>query len=145
MPSSCSDKCCKNPQAPEASAKHFLWSDSDADDEDEDVGILHGWSVPVRKASKPKQLKKVNQRVTAWSDQDMMKLEKLLTANADRHVAPPRALPGGKWTMLDSGSEPNVANCKELGRGQRTWSLCTDEGVAHAVPLQNMLVKTASE
>ena len=65
MPSSCSDKCCKNPQAPEASAKRLVWSDSDADDEDEDVGILHGWPVPVRKAPKSKQLNKVNQRVTA--------------------------------------------------------------------------------
>ena len=43
----------------------------------------------------------------------MLMLHKMLTANASRDVLPPKAVQGKKWTMLDSGSEPNVANCKK--------------------------------
>ena len=32
--------------------------------------------------------------------------------NRDRPVTPPKCIPGKKWGMVDSGSQPNVANCK---------------------------------
>ena len=69
---------------------------------------------PGQEGLDPKQRKKVSQRVVAWTDQDMLRLEQLLTANADRTVAPPKPVAGKRWTMLDSGSEPNVANCEKV-------------------------------
>ena len=44
----------------------------------------------------------------------MLLLYKLLAANADRHVSPPKAVAGKVWSMVDSRSEPNVANCKNV-------------------------------
>ena len=39
-------------------------------------------------------------------------LHKMLTSNVDKSSSPPPATAGRVWAMIDSGSEPNVANCK---------------------------------
>ena len=45
----------------------------------------------------------------------MFRLQQMLTANVNHKVAPlpPRAVAGKVWTMIDSGSQPNVAHCKK--------------------------------
>ena len=42
-----------------------------------------------------------------------MRLEQMLCANVDHSVPPPPAVPGKKWSMVDSGSQPTVANCSK--------------------------------
>ena len=59
---------------------------------------------------KQKKLKKVCRRVQADSDANVALLRQMLTANANRDVVPPKCIPGKKWSMVDSGSQPNVAD-----------------------------------
>ena len=89
-------------------------SDDDADDED-DIALLHKWAHSVRKASSSRQrkLKKVHERINVLSDSDLARLEKLLTSSVNKNVAPPLSVYGKVWAMLDSGSQPTVANCKQ--------------------------------
>ena len=88
-----------------------------------------------------------------WSDQDLFRPEQMLTANVNYNVAPPRAVKGKAWTMLDSGSQPNVANCKKVfphlqvqeSEGQRRGlqykgadgTLIPNEGECHVVHREN--------
>ena len=74
---------------------------------------LRSWAHNVRHASEPRQrkLKKVSQRVTVNSKEALQMLHSMLTANVDRSVLPPKAVAGRKWSMVDSGSQPNVADC----------------------------------
>ena len=39
-------------------------------------------------------------------------LQQMLTANVDRSVLPPKRLNTRKWKTVDSGSQPNVADCR---------------------------------
>ena len=86
---------------------------NDADSE-QDIVELHGWSCQVRKGSDSKQskLRKVTKRVAAMSEQELHALQQMRTANADRLIKPPPAVAGKLWAVIDSGSQPNVANCK---------------------------------
>ena len=64
-------------------------------------------------SSKQRKLRKVSERVAPWTDADLFRLHQMLTANVDHKVKPPRAIAGKVWSMLDSGSQPNVADCKK--------------------------------
>ena len=73
---------------------------------------------PGEKTQQPKRkhVKKVKSRMHVWSHQDILKLEQMLCANmkADTRVPPPPPVRGKAWFMLDSGSEPNVADCSAV-------------------------------
>lgn len=88
--------------------------DSDADDEDVHASF-QSWAHNVRSAgqSKQRKLKKVSQRIRVWSDQDIMMLENMIAASVDYNVPPPPAVAGKKWSMVDSGSQPTVADCEK--------------------------------
>ena len=75
---------------------------------------LQKWAHNVRPAnqSRQKKLRKVSQRLQAWSDQDMLFLENMIAASVDYKAKPPAPVPGKKWAMVDSGSQPTVADCK---------------------------------
>ena len=52
-----------------------------------------------------------------WSDQDTMRLELLLCSTVDKTVKPPPQIKWKTLSMLDSRSEPTVADCaKEFPR-----------------------------
>ena len=77
--------------------------------------MLHGWNCKVKLGSTPtqrktKKPKKVRERLVLWSDQDIMRLERMLTSNVDTSVPPPPPVAGKVWVMVDSGSEPNVCD-----------------------------------
>ena len=38
-------------------------------------------------------------------------LENMFASNVDRSIAPPAPIPSKKWSMIDSGSQPTVADC----------------------------------
>ena len=58
-----------------------------------------------------RKLLKVSRRVAANSGPSMQLLHQMLTANVNKKVLPPKCMPGKKWAMVDSGSQPNVSNC----------------------------------
>ena len=60
---------------------------------------------------KQRKLTKVKRRIAADSDANVKLLRQMLTPAVDKSVLPPKAVPGRKWTMVDSGSQPNVADC----------------------------------
>ena len=62
--------------------------------------------------SKQRKLKKVQERISVLSDNDLVRLERLLTASMNKNVKPPLSTYDKVWAMLDSGSQPTVANCK---------------------------------
>ena len=79
---------------------------------------LRGWAHKVTLAgdsqsSRTRRLRKVNKRVLASKPCDVDMLRRLLTANVDYNVAPPKPVPGRKWSMVDSGSQPTVADCEK--------------------------------
>ena len=52
----------------------------------------------------------VLRRIVADTKSNMQLLEQMLTANVDKSVLPPPSVPGRRWAMVDSGSQPNVAD-----------------------------------
>ena len=73
--------------------------------------ILRCWAHKVSKAgvSKQRKLKKVDRRIQADSDANITMLRQMLAPNVGKEVLPPKASAGRKWTMVDSGSQPSVA------------------------------------
>ena len=88
---------------------------------------LKQWAHRVHAASpsKPKALRKVKRRVLATSVQNMAMLEKMLTSNVSRDVEPPKPAGKKKYFMVDSGSQPNIADCEREFPGH---AIRTSEG-----------------
>ena len=85
------------------------------------MALLHRWAHSVRSSSsssRQRKLKRVHQRVSILSDDDLVRLEALLTSAVNKkHVKPPLEIMGKVWAMLDSGSQPTIANCKKAFPG----------------------------
>ena len=47
-----------------------------------------------------------------WNDGDLEELEKMITSYKNKDAKPPPEVAGHLWSMLDSGSEPTVADCE---------------------------------
>ena len=62
--------------------------------------------------TKQRKLRKVTQRVAAMSETELDALHKMLTSGTNKLIAPPPEVAGKVWAMIDSGAEPNVANCR---------------------------------
>ena len=81
--------------------------------------LLKKWahSVTPASASKQRKLRKVDQRVSTRSDDELSRVFQMLTpqiSNSEaRKVKPPKPIHGKRWAMIDSGSQPNVANCRK--------------------------------
>lgn len=89
---------------------------SDSDDES-DVALPHRWVHSVRPASSSRQrkLRTIQQRVNVLSDDDLVRLEALPTFAVNKKSAkPPLEVMGKVWAMLDSGSQPTIANCRKV-------------------------------
>ena len=93
-------------------------SDADADDEDDCDPLLErlrssnsSSSSTSARQPRSKNLKKASQRLRIWSGQDIMLLENMIAASVNHKVSPPPPVAGKKWSMVDSGSQPTVADC----------------------------------
>ena len=58
--------------------------------------------------------RKVEKRLRISNDSDLEALEKMLTANMDKEAQPPPEIKDHVWSMLDSGSEPTIADCAKV-------------------------------
>ena len=59
-------------------------------------------------------MKSATRRQDATTDEDIEQLQRIFTAKANPFsVQPPKAIPGKKWAMVDSGSQPNVTNASK--------------------------------
>ena len=99
---------CQSTSEDESSSS--LGSGAEADSE----ASLRSWAHNVRHASDSTQrkLKNVSQRIAVDSNAALQMLHSMLTANVDKSVKPPTDSTGRKRAMVDSGSQPDVADCK---------------------------------
>ena len=83
---------------------------------DDDVkSVLGKWAHNVKEAGESKQ-KPRTIRLELHTEEDFKKLEELIMANMNWSAKPPKILKGNKgkiWTIVDSGSEPTVADCEK--------------------------------
>lgn len=105
---------CRACPQPEGSSRAVVHGTSDDGDNGADVSEAFGWSCPVRLASESRQrkLRHVTKRMSAMTDDELELLRRMLTSSAKKDVRPPPPFHGKKWSMVDLGSEPSVANCK---------------------------------
>ena len=83
----------------------------EADDEDPREALKRLAHVTSSASSKQKKMPNAQSRHAARTEQDLQHLRQMLTAQVDKSVRPPAPRRGRKWAMVDSGSQPNVADC----------------------------------
>ena len=71
-------------------------------------------------------------RVQADSDANIALLRQMLTSNVNKEVLPPKGIIGKKWSMVDSSSQPNVADIpKEFPKHPIRVSDCQKAGLCY--------------
>ena len=111
-----------NPTSPASSKvvklkNHWADYDPEYDPEDEDVAaVISEWAHSVRPAGASKQRASRSITLEISSEEDFKRLEELIMANMNYSAKPPKLersdqQKGKLWSIVDSGSEPTVADC----------------------------------